>query len=73
MKLSEQIKEFQGMLYDDPASAENVRDQVDILARYMIDLAEAAEALTIKLGQIDKSLYRISNDVSCRANGIIPD
>jgi len=46
MKLSEQIRNLKQGLYDNEATASNVRDQLGILAEQVERLAEAMEALT---------------------------
>jgi hypothetical protein len=45
MKLSEQIRSLQTHLNDFPASAENVRDQLSVLADQVVRLSEATEAI----------------------------
>lgn len=59
MKLSEQVRSLKQELYDNEATASNVRDQLGILCEQVERLAEASESLTLYIqktvGSIDMS------------------
>jgi hypothetical protein len=57
MKLSEQIRSLKQELYDNEATASNVRDQLGILADHVERLAKATEALAEKVYQTPPGIH----------------